>query len=584
MVKRNHRKLYRENPDPWAVGDATAARYDRYLKLVGKGETVLDMACGTGAFTARLPFKRRYGFDISRDAIQRAIEKYPECHFTVDSLTNPYFKGKFDAIVCADALYYLPRRKQSKVIRWISRHLEPDGCALIACYAPGGLYPTPESLNKLVSNHMDILHQEMLDTDHCIILARERRTFGAFTIDYENWMPTPGDFYKEVYSPAFMFSDLDIPVTYFVDMAGIEPRWIDNLKDLALRGHDLQLHYHFGFPQPYLKAEEYPGSVTFALADAAQRLEAISGRPVVCFRAGAYQVQPFNRLNWALRLNNIPADSSVWKGGVSAERGYDFREAPVVPYYADPSDAAKRSSGVGIIEIPILTRNGRQFTDNRMWQPSPGYNVLIAHTKGDHDWERLWRWLKKFKVEWITMTEMVGRVRGDLQGELRRKKRALELMAFTYANISVGHTDSNDWREILKGGRGLCTAYAVVLGELLRRAGYKVRWVTMKARDHVDGRGRSKTDDHDVVEVFLDKWYTFDPTTNTYFDKSVKELIRDAKQSDICRSAKDKYSTDYWYSRVTRIAYRYRVQGFSFRRLFRALWIYGISTIKQGFL
>ena len=534
MVRRNHKRLYQESNDPWSIGDAVNARYDLYLDLLGEGDSALDMGCGTGAFTTRLRYKRKFGFDISRRAIEIASERYRDCAFTVGKITNPPYGGKFDAIICSDAIYYV--RRQSKVIRWISEHLNDEGKALIAAYAPGGRYPTPEGLNKLVSKHMEVIFQDTFYTGHTVILARKRRTFGAFTVDYENWMPVPGDSEKEVTRPAEEFASLGIPITYFVNMA--EPVDEDQLRSLAERGHDLQLHYHFGWPEPYLKAEDYQGSVIELIRDEAERLEEISGKPVTCFRAGGYQVQPFTRLFWALRLNGIHADSSVWKGGVSSERGYNFSEAPDCHYYTDISDAAKRSRRVGVIEIPILTKRGKRWNEADLWQPKPGYNVLISHTKGPHNWERLRKVLSKRRVEWISMSEMVRRVRDDFAREQRRLREAERLLSIFEPY-------------------GLCAENCIRLAKTYRGLGYNVRHITLYAEWMPNGRGPRKVDTHEVLSLIFGGFeYIFDPTYKIIHPHSLEELL-DLRGEN----RPEMYAGYLFFSSIIKYAYRNQYKG-----------------------
>jgi hypothetical protein len=76
-------------------------------------------------------------------------------------------------------------------MRWIAEHLAPDGVAFIAAYCPGGKYPTPEGLSRLVSKYFDIEKEQVIESDHAMILARKKRTIVAVTVDYETWDPVP---------------------------------------------------------------------------------------------------------------------------------------------------------------------------------------------------------------------------------------------------------------------------------------------------------------------------------------------------------------------------------------------------------
>ncbi len=71
---------YKKNNVPWKSTGLSPITSD-YLKKYAKGRTVLEIGCGTGE--EALEFMRMgfayQGFDISREAIRLAQEKYPTC-------------------------------------------------------------------------------------------------------------------------------------------------------------------------------------------------------------------------------------------------------------------------------------------------------------------------------------------------------------------------------------------------------------------------------------------------------------------------------------------------------------------------
>lgn len=162
----------------------------------------------------------------------------------------------------------------------------------------------------------------------------------------------------------------------------MQAQWVEAIG----RGHGVELHLHlswlpelgarfdgrdYHWPQDYLKADDYPGDLTALIGRCKAALEAAI-RPVrpeyavTCFRAGAYQVQPWRRLHDALVANGILCDTSVFAGGVSAERGYDFRLAwsEHQPYLASPWDAQLLAPpGEGrVLELPVFTpERGRRW-------------------------------------------------------------------------------------------------------------------------------------------------------------------------------------------------------------------------------
>ncbi len=148
----------------------------------------------------------------------------------------------------------------------------------------------------------------------------------------------------------------------------MEAQW----REAVARGHDVQLHLHPNW-LPELGAtqvagrwtwdwsrgriSDYPGDVASLLARCRDRLETVI-RPVEpsfrvsCFRAGAYEAQPFERLHAGLLAAEIKCDTSVYAGGRRADRSYDYSLAHSDhrPYFAsrtDPQLAAPPGGGQG---------------------------------------------------------------------------------------------------------------------------------------------------------------------------------------------------------------------------------------------
>jgi SAM-dependent methyltransferase len=155
----------------------------------------------------------------------------------------------------------------------------------------------------------------------------------------------------------------------------MERQWREAIR----AGHDVQLHLHpcwlpalgarrdgdrWSWDWSKAKADDYPGDLGALVASCKTTLERLlrEERPdyrVTCFRAGAYQAQPFRRLSTALVQNGITCDSSVFRGGVSSERGYDYRSAYADhnPWFASPYDPQLKAvpAETGLVELPIFT-------------------------------------------------------------------------------------------------------------------------------------------------------------------------------------------------------------------------------------
>jgi len=139
-------------------------------------------------------------------------------------------------------------------------------------------------------------------------------------------------------------------------------------------------------------------------------------------------------------------------------------------------------------------------------------------------------------------------------------------MAWVYQNLHPQKTSQGtDPVQILSKGYAFCTGYAIVLGKLLQREGFQVKWVTMLAKNHPRGKGEERVDSHEVIEVKVDSQeIVLDPMTNTCIPNSFGELL---KNPTLAREKKDPderyiersyrlYDTVFWYSRIHEYAVR----------------------------
>lgn len=100
-------------------------------KLKGsKVETVIDMGCGSGAFTARLATTLNkaevIGLDISGGCIRRAKEDYSEIKFEVGDIEKTRFNSSSVDLVCyTGILHHFP--DFTKVAKEAFRILKPGG-------------------------------------------------------------------------------------------------------------------------------------------------------------------------------------------------------------------------------------------------------------------------------------------------------------------------------------------------------------------------------------------------------------------------------------------------------------------------
>ena len=413
-VKRNFDRIYRTESDPWNIGDATSDRYNLYYAIitsrVSRKKTILDIGCGFGALLSRFKndFEHLIGVELSDEATLKGKEKYPYIRFVPGSAENLARAVKngdhYDAIVFSDVIYYLDEAAKNSSLEWIANHLENDGLGLVSAWCPGGQYLEYDELKRLVQKYFGIESEYSLESKHAIFVARKKRHFVAITIDYETWHPIPKgktiNWENDVFRPTEKLLQIcdqeQVRLTLMAEMGEylwlkqnnpqlsqrMEQQWIDAIRC----GHDVQVHLHpnwlpelgahhqdgkWKWDWSKAKCADYPGELTELIGRCKMALETIlvPVKPtyrVTSFRAGAYSTQPFKRLHDALVANGIFCDTSVYAGGVSKERGYDYSLAfsDHQPYFANSCDPQLKAppSEQGIVEIPVFT-----FQPNERW-------------------------------------------------------------------------------------------------------------------------------------------------------------------------------------------------------------------------
>ncbi len=435
-VRRDFDKVYRTQEDPWSIGAADSARYNLYRSLVLRHSrprrSLLDIGCGFGAFLARFQddFERLVGVELSQDAIRKGRERFPFIEYvqgTAEQLPDAVGPlARYDTIIYSDVICYFDEAGKRRSLDWLGGHLADDGLAFIAAWCPGGKYLAHDELERLVEWHFKVEDRQVLDSGHSVFIARRKRRFVAVTVDYETWHPMPPgrriDWEEDVFRPADRFLDLfkglGVPLTLMAEMGEyfwllenepttarrMEAQWSDAIR----RGHDVQLHLHpswlpelgvrrdggdWSWDFSRAKAADYPGDLGELIGRCIAALKAAvvgadPGYRVTAFRAGAYQVQPFRRLHDALAANGILCDTSVYAGGISPERGYDFTLAYSrhQPYFANSCDPQLKAAPAerAIVELPIFT-----FRSGERWFLDGDEGRRFARRILEwHEWER----------------------------------------------------------------------------------------------------------------------------------------------------------------------------------------------------
>ena len=127
MAARYHRRWSADRRGPW--GGATAATVE--CARIKEGDSVLDVACGTGMSTSELaraagPSGFVLGVDASRAALRIALRKAAaNCAFACMDAERLAASVKFDAAVCQYALFFFPDARGA--LRRISGCLKKGG-------------------------------------------------------------------------------------------------------------------------------------------------------------------------------------------------------------------------------------------------------------------------------------------------------------------------------------------------------------------------------------------------------------------------------------------------------------------------
>ena len=117
--------------DKWKI--YTASLLNKISEDVNAGDTVLEVACGTGLIALKVADKvsKVYGIDISAPMIEEAKKKMQEkeiknIEFLVkDAYSLPFGKERFDTVICNNALHNMIN--PHKALSEIRRVIKPEG-------------------------------------------------------------------------------------------------------------------------------------------------------------------------------------------------------------------------------------------------------------------------------------------------------------------------------------------------------------------------------------------------------------------------------------------------------------------------
>jgi 2-polyprenyl-3-methyl-5-hydroxy-6-metoxy-1,4-benzoquinol methylase len=135
-------RLYLERADPWNFRSSPyeQRKYERTLARIlewrAGSERALELACSIGVFSKMLAthFEAVIASDISEEALRTAADycsEYTNISFIRRDLGALSMGGSFDAIVCAEVLYYVPLARASSLCQQLQHRLRPQGIVVI---------------------------------------------------------------------------------------------------------------------------------------------------------------------------------------------------------------------------------------------------------------------------------------------------------------------------------------------------------------------------------------------------------------------------------------------------------------------
>ena len=181
-------RLYADAPqnDPWA-SSLSKYQYQRqkYDALVGllperPYRRALDLGCGLGLFTERLGprVEEVLGIDISAVAIRCAADRtrgFRNVRLRQGDITalDVELDGRFDLVVVADTIYYLPPPIQDETLKSLAarfaRLLTQDGVLLVVNH----YFPIPNANTRLTRR----IHRAFQSSPALTLFAEHRRAF-----------------------------------------------------------------------------------------------------------------------------------------------------------------------------------------------------------------------------------------------------------------------------------------------------------------------------------------------------------------------------------------------------------------------
>ena len=442
-----------------------------------------------------------------------------------------------------------------------------------------------------------------------------RKNKVIFTIDYETWQPIPEgkdinwnrDLIAIPNELMDCFESVGVKLTFLVEICEIMYLEVTNpniyeaikteIQSIIKRGHDVQLHMHPNWlPETgasYIDGEwvwdeslyaisDYPGDISELISRCKKKLEEIVSEvmpdyKVIAYRAGAYRIQPFKKIYRALVDNDIELDTSVYRGGISIERKYNFVfcKSRNNPYKASIRDAQISAKASKVVEYPIMTPSfgqrwiidelyGKVFTKQFLnlselyFNNECNYFVAVGHSKGEHYYDEIRKNLEVLSripgIEFDTFSGIIKELRNDTivnKSELKICEVKSIMEEISKKIVLVEENSDRNIFSILLSARASKGEAAKILYWMLKQYGYKVARITVRAVCKSD----KNTEHEEYVELTLNnKVYILDQSTNNIFEGTIDAKIDSFEvENAVAYEYKRKYEKKMGYNSETKI-------------------------------
>lgn len=147
---------------------------DRFLSLIVKGSTILDMGCGTGEPIAKYIIDQQYsiiGVDFSQKMIDIVSRRFPEQLWFCTDMRFFYPEKQYDGLISWGAFFHLTPCEQRSTLARFAEHLAPRGILLLTVgHEPGEVTGVVNGELVYHSSLSIVEYEQILEQNQCKLL------------------------------------------------------------------------------------------------------------------------------------------------------------------------------------------------------------------------------------------------------------------------------------------------------------------------------------------------------------------------------------------------------------------------------